>query len=1187
MKRFWALMFIALLIGCGSWVGANLEVTTTSVITIASRAVDDTGTYVTPDSVRIVVYREGVEAFDAWFNSADGQCSALNNQLVFFDAFGDIDGDAGTGIYQVSANFYKGDDEYWINTWYELVDTTQQTFHSLNYLKTKNIHETIEPYRNRKNLYVVPDGDAVNGGAATTWATACSLNTVLERATGADEYYIYVAPGTYRNVEVTDSIGNTHWIGSGVGRTILWGKVDDPPDGIGGIRRHVFQFEPNDTLATEIYGFELHGYEATSGMEDSVTNRGFRINEPASGYYIHDNAILNFYDAINICSNTQRGRIENNVIWKPTNCGIYASGGYQTKMENNIIDSLISGRSGFYITAYQGSNILSNNIVNATSGRAFYLSATSKGNILVGNYVRALSDSAFVEGGSNIFIANHRRSQVSDPQTIEEDIYNAPRSANFDSGYTKPLSDDLNTFIAMFDSLRNKEWGVRVDSIDTAAARKGIWNVQAGSGDFTTGSAGDDLVIINSKMPSNPGICLSTLDWTTSRAHKIDSILFSISPKYGWTDSTGTTTMARDSSHFASVADDFYNGMLLQFTNGNNVGLVRLITDFGNYGEFTLAPALPNAVASGEFFRILSASEDWLYTFRDSVENAITDDNKANFKADISGVSTFDPTSDSVMTANPPAYQSSGDTNTFDITNQLANRPAIGDTNTNPFQAGTDDVLLASNYAQIANDNYDTLFVHKENFHSSGDTNTNPFQAGTDDVILTSNLEDIAHRNYDTMYVHRDDFKGGTADSVYLYDSEFPVIANKNYDTMYVHRDEFKGGTADSVYLYDVERAEISHDVYDTMLQHASDFHSSGDTNTFDIVSQLANRPAIGDTNSDPFDPSSDSVMTANPPAYKADVSGLSTFDPSTDVVVRVTYVDSAETVITQPAGGSGSDTTQISLWYHNNYDRDSSGSIDRVTYVDSTDTILKDVGATATVDTESVARSTWNDDIIPQASRTVTASCAGSGADTFDIYILDGDTTAIEGVDITIYNNAKTAVPVPSRLTDVNGKAQVFLDADTYQLYMQRLGVIYNKWDTITVTNNGVDTIWVTRQSTSSPPSANLTRIRADLRTLTYGQIISGAKVSFALHDQNVFDTTQTHWVLMDPRPIVVSCPTGSLIVDVTPSVNLLSKNFGVEKDSVRYDITISAPGAQIFEWNNIFIPRSEGEVWLNDLFD
>jgi hypothetical protein len=69
--------------------------------------------------VRIAVYRDGVEEYDDWYNSGDAQCSAINDMLVFSDAFGDIDGDAGDGLYEVMAGFFKdaGDLYYWKTMW--------------------------------------------------------------------------------------------------------------------------------------------------------------------------------------------------------------------------------------------------------------------------------------------------------------------------------------------------------------------------------------------------------------------------------------------------------------------------------------------------------------------------------------------------------------------------------------------------------------------------------------------------------------------------------------------------------------------------------------------------------------------------------------------------------------------------------------------------------------------------------------------------------------------------------------------------------------------------------------------------------------------------------------------------------------------------------------------------------------
>jgi len=98
---------------------SQIHLTTADEITISGRTLDSSGFYATPDSVRIVVYRDGAEEFDAWYNSGDAECAALNDMLVFTDAFGDIDDDAGDGLYEVMAGFFldAGDLYYWKTIW--------------------------------------------------------------------------------------------------------------------------------------------------------------------------------------------------------------------------------------------------------------------------------------------------------------------------------------------------------------------------------------------------------------------------------------------------------------------------------------------------------------------------------------------------------------------------------------------------------------------------------------------------------------------------------------------------------------------------------------------------------------------------------------------------------------------------------------------------------------------------------------------------------------------------------------------------------------------------------------------------------------------------------------------------------------------------------------------------------------
>jgi len=284
-----------------------------------------------------------------------------------------------------------------------------------------------------KRLYVRPDAEAIVGASGLTYTDACSISTVQSRCTNCDGCSIFVAAGTYKDVDMNITTGI--WIGAGIGRTKVWGKKDGALPA-----EYIFRLvTTDDSSSIEVTGFEFHGYEATSGMEDSATFQAIRVNEPTNGFYIHDNSFHNFRQTIFLCASTHRGRIENNWISKPIECGFKIDGGTQHWIRNNVIDSLSAGRVGFHVVGSQGTNVFYNNVVNATNGRAFYFTSLSKKNIIVENYVRGLTDSAYVDAGANIFIANHMRSQISDPQTFEEDIYSVYVDADSSLDATQAL----------------------------------------------------------------------------------------------------------------------------------------------------------------------------------------------------------------------------------------------------------------------------------------------------------------------------------------------------------------------------------------------------------------------------------------------------------------------------------------------------------------------------------------------------------------------------------------------------------------------------------------------------------------------------------------------------------------------------------------------------------------------------
>ena len=109
------------------------RVKTTDYYHVAGAIIDTSadGLDIAPDSVRILVYFEGAEVFDAWFNTGDAQCFAgEGNDIIFTDQYGDIDADQGAGTYYIRSQFY---------------DTTRGIFHKASdYFELGNFGDTIQ-----------------------------------------------------------------------------------------------------------------------------------------------------------------------------------------------------------------------------------------------------------------------------------------------------------------------------------------------------------------------------------------------------------------------------------------------------------------------------------------------------------------------------------------------------------------------------------------------------------------------------------------------------------------------------------------------------------------------------------------------------------------------------------------------------------------------------------------------------------------------------------------------------------------------------------------------------------------------------------------------------------------------------------------------------------------------------------
>jgi len=284
-----------------------------------------------------------------------------------------------------------------------------------------------------------------------------------------------------------------------------------------------------------------------------------------------------------------------------------------------------------------------------------------------------------------------------------------------------------------------------------------------------------------------------------------------------------------------------------------------------------------------------------------------------------------------------------------DITNETSSH------NFNSTEFWKVDYLGASGISLVADSvshrTYDTFYVHKTDFHSSGDTNTNPFQAGTDDVFLSGNYAQIANDNYDTMYVHRDDFKGSgtgaTAQEVWEYN--ISAISGAGYAGNYLNNlpddpaddSDIDGqlATIDN-FVDDLEsRLTATRAGYLDNLTDLDEAISGIDDNPWDnpssdTASGMGNWFAVwfnadywltadGDTNTNPFDASTDKVTLIdssaedisytknNPNDFKATIpDSTRLYFVDKQIISHVVY----ETLYVHKADfqGAGGDSTNI-----------------------------------------------------------------------------------------------------------------------------------------------------------------------------------------------------------------------------------------------------------------------------------
>jgi len=135
---------------------------------------------------------------------------------------------------------------------------------------------------------------------------------------------------------------------------------------------------------------------------------------------------------------------------------------------------------------------------------------------------------------------------------------------------------------------------------------------------------------------------------------------------------------------------------------------------------------------------------------------------------------------------------------------------------------------------------------------------------------------------------------------------------------------------------------------------------------------------------------------------------------------------------------GSGSDST---TWAQRTVTATATATVDTASIaraVFDNDVVAlanRTVTATMTADTAAIGRSVWDNDIVAQASRTVSASCAGTGANTVTITVKDAsDSTGINRFTIEAVDSASGG-SFSTVNTNTSGIGVLNLDNSTWKI--------------------------------------------------------------------------------------------------------------------------------------------------------
>jgi len=1147
-------ILLVLAIAFPALAGGTFVVTNEQYIVISGNVSDTLGrTRLTPDSVRIVVTDSaGTELNDAWYNSGDAQATVNGDVLTFFDQFNDINGGAEIGVFSLMATFAsdnQGSVDLYSNQNYVVICTDTTLTHALDASVASNVLSISGSATAADNLEEAYNGDATPAGyvqntaqiGGTSWSPIVDNDSLI-----VDQTTMVAIGDTIQ----TDLSGLDGWspILDNDSLIVDQSSLED----LALASRSAI----GDTIQTDLSG--LDGWTPIIDNESLVVDQSTMV-------------------AVGDTNQVDLSNYDGTTPFDYTTDVVVASDTIQSGDSIATLDDS---------TAFQGS--------------AASLDSTA----VYGAVVQANADSLATIDEAETLMRAAAGDTVSAYALDSATVYGAVAQANEDSSISK--FDASTDVVVASDTIQS---GDSIATLDDSTAFQG------------SASSLDSTAVYGAVTQANEDSSISTFDASTDVVVAADTV-----------QSGDSIATLADSSAFQGAASSLDSaavyGAVTQANEDSSISTFDPTTDI---------VVASDTIQSGDSIATLDDSTAFQGSASSldssAVYGAVTQANED------SSISTFDPATDVVVASD--TIQSGDSIATLDDSTAFQgsgadSSPSSWDATDSLYVYNIHAQLLADSLASITMDSVRDALADTGRV-IAGDSIFVDVRAISGDAAAADSLEYQIHDASQTLieqlltiitYTDGDASEGielqidknhpsewDQADSNKFYGLvwsaavDTPKIidpAMTNGDSIGTHPSAwtaaettvYQGSGADATpSQWDVTDSGIVQGlVWETLVSTQTTDGSFGDsiiTLLTDIeddsasgIDSATTYGAVVDALTDDIDVSFDSAAfriltisnnTADPAFSVQNSAGHATYFRSTGGIGKSGLYLEGQGASSNGLQIVGNTQDIVGSFQPSNFENDTFDSLTfDATYWEKVANVA-DSGSAASIDSEEVARAVWDNDVVSQANRTVTA-VAGDGANLCSLYVYSGS-GSIGGASITMTKGVDSW----DNLSNSAGWVVFSLENGTWYGTAYKTAFTQDTIpQTFSISAAIKDTITMSATSVGSPGNAQL----CSVYIYTYGIVgdtVEGATFRAIPRGRGAWIDTN-NVAVMPSEKTARSDSNGyaALAVYKSALVRQLQSDGTQGGDSLKYDFILTKP--RHFEWKaeNRVVPADSSVWWV-----